>query len=157
MEITPGTRASDAERQAIVDQLGTHMADGRLDLSEYDLRVAKVYATTTRDELAVVLSDLPALTKKQQAAPAERKPGSRFPIWQRIEAGSWLGVSVIVLVIWGLISLSAGELTYFWPMWVIGPWGAVLVFRVITGWEAAPGTQTHLRQLQTQMKHINPH
>lgn len=158
MDITPGTRASDAERNAIVAQLGTHLADGRLDLGEYDLRVAKVYATTTRDELAVVLSDLPALTKQQQAAaPVERKPGTRFPIWQRIEAGSWLGVSVIVLVIWGLISLTAGELTYFWPMWVIGPWGAVLVFRVITGWEATPGTQTHLRQLQKQMKHLDPH
>lgn len=158
MDITPGTRASDAERNAIVAQLSTHLADGRLDLNEYDLRVAKVYATTTRDELAVVLSDLPALTKQQQAdAPVERKPGTRFPVWQRIEAGSWLGVSVIVLVIWGLISLTAGELTYFWPMWVIGPWGAVLVFRVITGWEATPGTQTHLRQLQKQMKHLDPH
>ncbi|MFD3425631.1 DUF1707 domain-containing protein [Nocardia fluminea] len=158
MDITPGTRASDAERNAIVAQLSTHLADGRLDLNEYDLRVAKVYATTTRDELAVVLSDLPALKKQQQAdAPVERKSGTRFPVWQRIEAGSWLGVSVIVLVIWGLISLTAGELTYFWPMWVIGPWGAVLVFRVITGWEATPGTQTHLRQLQKQMKHLDPH
>ncbi|MGW5917796.1 DUF1707 SHOCT-like domain-containing protein [Nocardia fluminea] len=158
MDITPGTRASDAERNAIVAQLSTHLADGRLDLNEYDLRVAKVYATTTRDELAVVLSDLPALTKQQQTdAPVERKSGTRFPVWQRIEAGSWLGVSVIVLVIWGLISLTAGELTYFWPMWVIGPWGAVLVFRVITGWEATPGTQTHLRQLQKQMKHLDPH
>ncbi|TCJ99225.1 DUF1707 SHOCT-like domain-containing protein [Nocardia alba] len=157
MDITPGTRASDAERNAIVAQLGTHLADGRLDLGEYDLRVAKVYATTTRDELAVVLSDLPPLSKQQQAAPVERSSGARFPVWQRIEAGSWLGVSLIVLVIWGLVSLTAGELTYFWPMWVIGPWGAVLVFRVLTGWEAGLGSATHVRQLQKQMKHINPH
>ncbi|WP_280338574.1 DUF1707 SHOCT-like domain-containing protein [Nocardia neocaledoniensis] len=159
MDITPGTRASDAERNAIVAQLGTHLADGRLDLAEYDQRVAKVYATATRDELAVVLSDLPQLTTPHGAAPAPAKP-KRIPVWQRIEAGSWLGVSVIVLVIWGLISLTAGELTYFWPMWVIGPWGAVLLFRVITGWEATPGTQTHLRQLQKQMKHaqhMDPH
>ncbi|WP_280300479.1 DUF1707 SHOCT-like domain-containing protein [Nocardia neocaledoniensis] len=159
MDITPGTRASDAERNAIVAQLGTHLADGRLDLAEYDQRVAKVYATATRDELAVVLSDLPELTKQQAATPAPAKP-PRVPVWQRIEAGSWLGVSVIVLVIWGLVSLTAGELTYFWPMWVIGPWGAVLLFRVITGWEATPGTQTHLRQLQKQMKHaqhMDPH
>ncbi|MFC4126534.1 DUF1707 SHOCT-like domain-containing protein [Nocardia rhizosphaerae] len=161
MDITPGTRASDAERDEIVAQLSTHLADGRLDLAEYDQRVAKVYATTTRDELAVVLSDLPQTTKPQ-AATARRKP-PRIPVWQRIEAGSWLGVSMIVVVIWGLISLTAGELTYFWPMWVIGPWGAVLLFRVITGWEAEPGTETHLRQLQKQARHIqhmdphNPH
>ncbi|MET9215181.1 MULTISPECIES: DUF1707 SHOCT-like domain-containing protein [unclassified Nocardia] len=159
MDITPGTRASDAERNAIVAQLSTHLADGRLDLTEYDQRVAKVYATATRDELAVVLSDLPQLTTQQASAPAEKK-GARIPVWQRIEAGSWLGVSLIVVVIWGLISLSAGELTYFWPMWVIGPWGAVLVFRVLTGWEATPGTQTHLRQLEKHMKHVqhmDPH
>ncbi|WP_280187111.1 MULTISPECIES: hypothetical protein [Nocardia] len=28
-----------------------------------------------------------------------------------------------------------GAFTYFWPMWVIGPWGAVLAFRVLTGFE----------------------
>lgn len=152
MEITPGTRASDAERNAIVTQLGTHLADGRLDLAEYDQRVAQVYATTTRDQLDVVLSDLPPLTEQQQSAAAARKPAPRIPVWQRVEAGSWLGVSLVVLVIWGLISLTAGELTYFWPMWVIGPWGAVLVFRMLTGWEAAVGTSTHLRQLHMQAR-----
>ncbi|MFE3541379.1 DUF1707 domain-containing protein [Nocardia sp. NPDC059177] len=157
MDITPGTRASDAERNAIVAQLGTHLADGRLDLAEYDQRVAKVYETTTRDQLAVVLSDLPPLKPQQDPATPARKPGKRIPVWQRIEAGSWAGVSVIVVVIWGLISLTAGELTYFWPMWVIGPWGAVLLFRVITGWEATPGTQTHLRQMQKHMNHLDPH
>ncbi|MFF2086297.1 DUF1707 domain-containing protein [Nocardia sp. NPDC058176] len=154
MDITPGTRASDAERNAIVAQLGTHLADGRLDLAEYDQRVAQVYATTTRDQLDVVLSDLPELSKQQTAAAVERKAAPRIPVWQRIEAGSWAGVSVIVLVIWGLVSLTAGELTYFWPMWVIGPWGAVLLFRVITGWEAQPGTSAHLKQIS---KHTNPH
>lgn len=153
MEITPGTRASDAERNAIVSQLGTHLADGRIDLAEYDQRVAQVYATTTRDQLDVVLSDLPKLSKQQTAA-AERKAAPRIPIWQRIEAGSWAGASLIVLVVWGLVSLSAGELTYFWPMWVIGPWGAVLLFRVITGWEAQPGTSSHVKQIS---KHTNPH
>ncbi|MFC4374839.1 DUF1707 domain-containing protein [Nocardia halotolerans] len=153
MDIAPGTRASDAERNAIVAQLSTHLTEGRLDLAEYDQRVAKVYETTTRDDLALVLSDLPA--------PVDRKPAPapkpRIPVWQRIEAGSWLGVSIIVLVIWGLISLTAGELTYFWPMWVIGPWGAVLLFRVVTGWEATPGTSTHLRQLRKQCKSADPH
>ncbi|MGW4636412.1 DUF1707 SHOCT-like domain-containing protein [Nocardia sp. NPDC004415] len=157
MDISPGTRASDAERNAIVAQLGTHLADGRLDLTEYDQRVAKVYETTTRDQLAVVLSDLPPLPSQPDAPAPAPRPTKRLPVWQRIEAGSWLGVSVIVLVIWGLISLTAGELTYFWPMWVIGPWGAVLLFRVITGWEATPGTQTHLRQMQKHRNHLDPH
>ncbi|MFF0545267.1 DUF1707 SHOCT-like domain-containing protein [Nocardia thailandica] len=135
MDIVPGTRASDAERNAVVTLLGTHLSEGRLDLAEYDQRVARVYATTTRDQLDLVLADLPEIAAAKPAA-APARAGSRVPIWQRIEAGSWLGVSVIVLTIWALVSLSAGELTYFWPMWVIGPWGAVLLLRVFSGWES---------------------
>ncbi|WP_459547268.1 DUF1707 SHOCT-like domain-containing protein [Nocardia sp. X0981] len=131
MEITTGTRASDAERDRIVRELSRHLGDGRLDLAEYDQRVAQVYRTTTREELKDVLADLPA------AAPEpNRVTRSRFPIWQRIEASAWLFVSVLVLVIWAAISLGSGALTYFWPIWVIGPWGAVLALRAATGIEA---------------------
>ncbi|WP_280258891.1 DUF1707 SHOCT-like domain-containing protein [Nocardia wallacei] len=134
MDITTGTRASDAERQQVADLLSRHLSEGRIDLAEYDQRVARVYATTTRDDLQLVLSDLPKLPRQRAAAPG-RNP-ARLPIWQRIEGGAWLGVGVLCLVIWGLISLGTGEFTYPWPLWVIGPWGAVLVFRVLTGWES---------------------
>ncbi|NEW39192.1 DUF1707 domain-containing protein [Nocardia cyriacigeorgica] len=135
MEISPGTRASDAERAQIVELLSRHLADGRLDLAEYDQRVAQVYATTTRDDLGLVLSDLP---KPAEVRPEKtvRSRAARIPIWQRIEAASWVSVSVLVLIIWGTISLAAGEFTYPWPVWVIGPWGAVLAFRAITGFES---------------------
>lgn len=132
MDISTGTRASNAERETVVRQLGRHMADGRIDAAEYDQRVAQVYATTIRDDLRSVLSDLPELAK-DAAVPAGPRP--RIPIWQRIEGGTWLGVSVLVLVIWAAISVGVGAFTYFWPMWVIGPWGAVLAFRVLTGFE----------------------
>jgi len=26
-----------------------------------------------------------------------------------------------------LVSIASAELVYFWPMWVAGPWGAVLL------------------------------
>ncbi|MFC9997584.1 DUF1707 domain-containing protein [Nocardia sp. NPDC127526] len=133
MDINTGTRASDAERAQIADLLGRHMSDGRLDLAEYNERVARVYTTVYREELQQVLTDLPELTKAAVEKPRSR---TRFPIWQRIEGSAWLGVSLLVLGIWAAISLAAGEFTYFWPVWVIVPWGAVLVFRVLTGWEA---------------------
>uniref|UniRef100_UPI001FE15F42 DUF1707 SHOCT-like domain-containing protein n=1 Tax=Nocardia araoensis TaxID=228600 RepID=UPI001FE15F42 len=132
MDISTGTRASNAERDAVVRLLGRHMADGRIDLPEYDQRVAQVYATTDREDLRAVLSDLPELSK-DAGTPAAARP--RIPIWQRIEGSTWLAVSVLVLVIWGAISLSVGALTYFWPIWVIGPWGAVLAFRMVAGFE----------------------
>lgn len=144
MDISPGTRASDAERAKVVGLLGRHLTDGRIDLAEYDQRVATVYATTTRDDLQLVLTDLPKLAKESKytkdAAAQEGSP-TRMPIWQRIEGSAWLGVSVLVLVIWAAISIGVGEFTYPWPIWVIGPWGAVLVFRVLTGFESGPGAK----------------
>ena len=134
MDIATGMRASDQERDHVVGLLSRHLAEGRLDLAEYDQRVAKVYATATRDDLALVLSDLPRLA--QQAPGDTGVTRTRIPLWQRIEGASWLGVSLLVLVIWGAISLGVGELTYFWPVWVIGPWGAVLAFRMVTGFES---------------------
>ncbi|MEV6554732.1 DUF1707 domain-containing protein [Nocardia sp. NPDC051756] len=133
MEISTGTRASNAEREKVVRLLARHMEDGRIDLAEYDQRTAQVYATTTTDDLQLVLSDLPKLPKAPTGKADSR---SRIPIWQKIEGTSWLGVSVLVLFIWGAISLSVGEFTYPWPIWVIGPWGAVLVFRMLTGFES---------------------
>ncbi|NUS42129.1 MAG: DUF1707 domain-containing protein [Mycobacteriaceae bacterium] len=131
MDIVNGTRVSDVERQRVVDLLGRHLADGRIDLVEFDRRLAHVYSATTGEDLVVVLSDLPAATaRRTPVAP------SRIPVWQRIEASSWLGVGLLCLGIWAAISLSVGAFTYFWPIWVIGPWGAVLAFRMLAGWES---------------------
>ena len=51
---------------------------------------------------------------------------SRLPTALAAAWSVWaLAVSVNV-VIWLLVSLSAGDLKHFWPMWVAGPWGVVL-------------------------------
>jgi hypothetical protein len=44
-----------------------------------------------------------------------------------------LTTSLIVLTIWAATSLANWEFSYFWPVWVIGPWGAVLLARTLTG------------------------
>ncbi|WP_040797457.1 DUF1707 SHOCT-like domain-containing protein [Nocardia higoensis] len=137
MEISPAIRASDAERDQVVQQLARHLADGRLDLAEYDARVARVYATTTRDDLRLVLSDLPRVAVEPGWSKPARRP--RLPLWQRIELRTWAGVSLLVLGIWAAISLGVGEFTYPWPVWVVGPWGAVLAFRIATGFESGRG------------------
>jgi hypothetical protein len=53
-------RASDAERERVARFLATAFADGRLDLTEYDRRVAAAYAAVYRDELTLLVNDLPA-------------------------------------------------------------------------------------------------
>ena len=55
---------------------------------------------------------------------------------------AWATTSVIVLAIWAATSLANWELHYFWPIWVIGPWGAVLLARTLTG---RPGPDGHRR------------
>ena len=52
-------RAGTTDRQAAVDQLSTHFADGRLDAAEFDQRVAAAYGSTYLDELPPLFADLP--------------------------------------------------------------------------------------------------
>ena len=55
----PRMRAGTADRQAAVDRLSGHFADGRLDADEFDQRVAAAYGSTYLDELTPLFSDLP--------------------------------------------------------------------------------------------------
>jgi hypothetical protein len=67
----PDMRASDAERDVIVADLGQHFQDGRLDHAEFDQRVTAALAARTRGQLDTLLADLPP------AAPAP--PSGRVP------------------------------------------------------------------------------
>lgn len=53
-------RASDADREDIVDQLKTGFAEGRLTKEEFDDRVRRVYASRLFAELDEVTADLPS-------------------------------------------------------------------------------------------------
>ena len=44
-------RVSDAERQAVVDRLAEHFADGRLDHAEFDERVGRAMSAKTQADL----------------------------------------------------------------------------------------------------------
>ena len=108
----PGLRASDADREATVRDLRDHGAAGRLDVDELEERVATAYAARTRGELDPLLADLP--TARRAPAAPRRRPREEWRVF--------LAVSVLLLAIWALS--GAG---YFWPVWVIGWWGAALV------------------------------
>ena len=47
----PNVRASDADRERIVEQLRQHTADGRLTMDEFDERLDAAYAAKTYGEL----------------------------------------------------------------------------------------------------------
>ena len=52
-------RVSDADRNAVAEQLGVHYADGRLDQAEFDDRISRTMAAKTRGDLAGLFDDLP--------------------------------------------------------------------------------------------------
>jgi hypothetical protein len=54
-----GVRASDRERELVVERLMRALGHGRLTLDEYDERVAAVYSCVDRDDLARLTDDLP--------------------------------------------------------------------------------------------------
>ena len=54
-----GYRLSDNERAQAMTALGSHFAEGRLTLAEYEERVQKVAEAVTDDEVAQLFRDLP--------------------------------------------------------------------------------------------------
>jgi hypothetical protein len=130
-------RAADSDRQFVADRLREALNEGRLDLTEYDDRLQQTYAAKTYGELDSILGDLPTVRAPERSQLATPPPagagtgtgpakGQRMPSWMTATIGSWLSVSLICVVIWAASGHSS-----FWPIWVIGPWGAIVVARVI--------------------------
>lgn len=55
-----GLRASDADRERLVEVLKTGFAEGRLTQDEYNLRMEQAYTARTYGELGALVTDLPA-------------------------------------------------------------------------------------------------
>ncbi|WP_213453177.1 DUF1707 SHOCT-like domain-containing protein [Rhizomonospora bruguierae] len=141
-------RAGDADRQAVAERLRAALNEGRLELHEYDDRLQRAYAAKTYAELDGLLSDLPAVApaERSQVVPAgaaepslEWAPGpdGRYPgaarRWLWTQWNSYFKVITILTVIWLVSGLSGYGLRFYWPVWVAGPWGAVLLWQTVNG------------------------
>ncbi|MFJ6184319.1 DUF1707 domain-containing protein [Streptomyces sp. NPDC092295] len=56
---SPDTRASDAERERVAERLREAVAEGRLDMEEFDERLEAAFKARTHGELAPLVRDLP--------------------------------------------------------------------------------------------------
>jgi hypothetical protein len=134
----PHLRAADADRAAVAEVLGTHMSAGRLTVDEYDERLSRTYAARTYGELAELTADLPAVAGCGGPGAVHGWAGN-WGHWGSTAGGvraawaSWLTTAVIVVGIWALTSLGSGDWIYPWPVWVIGPWGVVLLAQTLGG------------------------
>lgn len=139
-------RAGDADREHVADQLRQALERGQLDLGEYDERLRKTYAAKTFGDLEGLLDDLPDTVPVEKAQLALRAksgdpmvpgPDGRYPYaTARWLAHTWDGYFLavgIVVAIWAVMCLLTAEWMYFWPGWVAGPWGAVLLISTVGG------------------------
>jgi Domain of unknown function (DUF1707) len=144
-------RASDADRQEVVERLRGALDEGRLKMNEYLERMEHAYEAVTYGDLAPLCRDLPearpVARQATQTAPAARPapagppaPRSLSPQAEVVRRGAfaslptplkvlwtiWLTAVSINVVVWVLVSGTTGHLQYPWPLWVAGPWGAAL-------------------------------
>ncbi|WP_406863810.1 DUF1707 domain-containing protein [Streptomyces sp. HUAS MG47] len=68
-------RASDDERDAVVEQLRDAAAEGRIDFDELDARVGRALKARTHAELAVLTADLPRPASPEPQPPLVLKGG----------------------------------------------------------------------------------
>ena len=138
----PKLRASDADRDAVAEQLREHFATGRIRMDELDERLDKVYAAQTYGELEPLMDDLPGpgpytdlpvpYPAPAGGLPAEFKHGWHGdlthggPAW-----GAWGSASAICWGVWLASVISGGGVAGVWPVWVSVPWGGVLLAQAI--------------------------
>lgn len=143
----PSIRTSDAERDRVARLLQEHFAQGRLDHEEFTERLGRAYKAKTADDLARVTTDFP------ETDPAEKGHTARFdtgvaapPLRLRDPALMvpwWLygGVNILCFTIWLILYLTT-DASYPWFLWVLAPWGIlmlVVTFGVLAAQRGAQG------------------
>jgi hypothetical protein len=111
-------RVSDADRQAVADQLSQHFGDGRLDQAEFDERLGRAMSAKTYRDLDGLLTDLPStqasggagLPPAGGAGLTSRAPGS---VPQR------RAVRPVLLIVAAVIAISIADHAL---AWAVGGW-----------------------------------
>jgi hypothetical protein len=151
-------RAADSDRQAVADRLKVALDEGRIDLHEYDERLQRAYAAKTYGDLDPLLADLPV-----PALPDPRRQRAADHVTRRWLMQLWSGYVPVVSIttgIWLVSAIASRDLIYFWPIWVAGPWGIVLLWQTVSGltsgepqkWQAKLDRAEEKKQLRRERK-----
>jgi hypothetical protein len=127
-------RASDADRERVVEQLRQHHVEGRLTVEELSERTERAYAARTLGDLDALATDLPSIRRPAGSGGAGAAP-ARLPAAAAGQTAAraalvrsllWYGLlSVVLLVVWAMSDRDS-----FWPIWPI------LGFALLLGWQA---------------------
>jgi hypothetical protein len=131
--VNPSIRASDADRERVVELLRQNNAEGRITSEEFDERMSAAYAAKTMGALAELTTDLPvdlaAHTRKQ--AELARQRAAQVPVSRQMRAAvsGWVSLGVLLTVVWAIS--GAG---YYWPAWPLGIMAALGLANAIKAW-----------------------
>lgn len=135
-------RASDADREHVVEVLTRAFVHGRLTIDELGLRAGQALAARTYAELAAIIADIPAPRLKAPPAPsgarppARATPGAVVPPGQ-MPAGAKAAVWVACVIV-AVPAVWAAFLTYYGGF-------LILFLLAFTGLTVTIGTQVDRR------------
>jgi hypothetical protein len=149
--VAPALRASDEDRERLVDELNEHAVAGRLDTDELEDRLQSAYSARTTAELDALRRDLPVTPRQTALSHAQRRSQLTRRMLQ--ETGGSLGAFIVATVIW----FASGAHGQFWPVWVL----IVVVMSVArNGWALfgpAPDLDAVERQLEARRRQRAEH
>lgn len=135
-------RASDADRDKTITLIREAYTEGRLDNAEFEARMSSAQLARTYGDLAALVQDLPVQPPTAgtlapvpaptpatvPAVPEPEDDGNLRKGW-----AAWLGVGVLVNVIWLGTWVTGDEgMPPYWPIWVWGPWGAAMLIGTLS-------------------------
>ncbi|MGI5268969.1 DUF1707 SHOCT-like domain-containing protein [Nonomuraea sp. CA-218870] len=128
-------RASDVDRDQVAAVLREHTAEGRITMDEFNERLEQLYRSRTYGELARLTADLPDVDLRNRPAKISPQPVAKRGMHPGMMAAwsAWAAASAINWVVWFIVSLASDDFAYPWPLWVMGPWGAILLVSTIFG------------------------
>ena len=116
--LAPTVRAGDRDRERTANQLGSALAQGYLEMAEYESRLKTAFAAHTTAELRELLADLPLaqLRRNDPRRREVRRRAARRSV--HIHLAGYLAMVAIVLTVWLAVGLGGGG-WYSWPIWPI--------------------------------------
>jgi hypothetical protein len=113
-EMPPEMRASDEDRERVVEMLRDHGAAGRLSTEELEQRTGAALSATTHGQLDALLTDLPHVRDARRSE--HRRERARREFAEHVR--TYVMVMGLLIAIWALTGMG-----YFWPVWPALGWG----------------------------------